>query len=69
MSLLAFILYKSVFFFSIASFYFHFQLLSFTSFFAPQVGTPSHINRHTAFVSGMFNSQLEAAKFEGEPLL
>lgn len=29
------------------------------------VGTPSKIARHTAFVQGMFTSQLEAAKFEG----
>ncbi|KAL6785735.1 hypothetical protein ACKKBF_B01435 [Auxenochlorella protothecoides x Auxenochlorella symbiontica] len=29
------------------------------------VGTPHKILRHTAFVSGMFNSELEAAKFEG----
>jgi ribosome biogenesis protein BMS1 len=30
------------------------------------VGTPFKVHRHTAFVSGMFTSQLEAAKFEGE---
>ena len=29
------------------------------------VGTPFKIARHTAFVSGMFTSQLEVAKFEG----
>ena len=29
------------------------------------VGTPFKIHRHTAFVNGMFNSHLEAAKFEG----
>ena len=29
------------------------------------VGTPFKIHRHTAFVNGMFNSQLEASKFEG----
>lgn len=29
------------------------------------VGTPSRIHRHTAFVGGMFTSQLEVAKFEG----
>ncbi|CAL8465158.1 g4693 [Coccomyxa elongata] len=29
------------------------------------VGTPFKIARHQAFVGGMFNSQLEAAKFEG----
>lgn len=29
------------------------------------VGTPFNIAKHTAFVSGMFNSQLEASKFEG----
>src|SRR3569833_4768755 len=29
------------------------------------VGSPFKIGRHTAFVGGMFNSQLEAAKFEG----
>lgn len=29
------------------------------------VGTPAKIHRHTAFIQGMFNSQLEAAKFEG----
>ncbi len=29
------------------------------------VGTPVKIARHTAFVSGMFTSQLEVAKFEG----
>lgn len=33
------------------------------------VGNPSKISRHTAFVSGMFNSQLEASKFEGGCLL
>ena len=29
------------------------------------LGTPFKIHRHTAFVNGMFNSQLEATKFEG----
>jgi ribosome biogenesis protein BMS1 len=29
------------------------------------VGTPYKVMKHTAFVGGMFNSQLEAAKFEG----
>lgn len=29
------------------------------------VGTPSKIAKHTAFIHGMFNSQLEASKFEG----
>ncbi|KAG2495424.1 hypothetical protein HYH03_006371 [Edaphochlamys debaryana] len=29
------------------------------------VGTPTKIHRHTAFIGGMFNSALEAAKFEG----
>ena len=29
------------------------------------VGTPVKIARHTAFVSGMFTSQLEVTKFEG----
>ena len=29
------------------------------------VGTPFKVMKHTAFVGGMFNSQLEAAKFEG----
>ena len=29
------------------------------------VGTPFKIHRHTAFVNGMFNSQLETSKFEG----
>lgn len=29
------------------------------------VGTPFKIARHTAFVTGMFTSQLEVAKFEG----
>lgn len=29
------------------------------------VGTPFKIHRHTAFINGMFNSRLEAAKFEG----
>lgn len=32
------------------------------------VGTPFKIARHTAFVGGMFNSQLEAARFEGASL-
>jgi ribosome biogenesis protein BMS1 len=29
------------------------------------VGAPVKVHRHTAFVGGMFNSQLEASKFEG----
>lgn len=29
------------------------------------VGTPAKIHRNTAFIQGMFNSQLEASKFEG----
>ncbi|KAI8474956.1 MAG: ribosome biogenesis protein BMS1-like protein [Monoraphidium minutum] len=29
------------------------------------VGTPFKVHRHTAFVGGMFTSQVEAAKFEG----
>ena len=29
------------------------------------VGTPFKIARHTAFITGMFTSQLEVAKFEG----
>lgn len=29
------------------------------------VGTPTKILKHTAFISGMFNSELEVAKFEG----
>jgi hypothetical protein len=29
------------------------------------VGTPYKIHRHTAFINGMFNSLLEASKFEG----
>ncbi|PSC76713.1 ribosome biogenesis BMS1-like protein [Micractinium conductrix] len=29
------------------------------------VGTPFKIHRHTAFINGMFNSLLEASKFEG----
>ena len=32
------------------------------------VGTPFKIARHTAFIGGMFNSPLEAAKFEGAAL-
>lgn len=31
----------------------------------PTLATSAQILRHTAFVSGMFNSELEAAKFEG----
>src|SRR3546814_16336968 len=30
------------------------------------VGYPKKIMKNTAFVTGMFNSELEAAKFEGE---
>ena len=33
------------------------------------VGTPSKIYKNTAFISGMFNSDLEVAKFEGKVLL
>ena len=29
------------------------------------VGSPSHIEKNTAFIKGMFNSELEVAKFEG----
>ena len=29
------------------------------------VGEPSRVHRRTAFVRGLFNSQLEAARFEG----
>ena len=32
------------------------------------VGTPSKVFKNTAFVSGMFNSALEVAKFEGATL-
>lgn len=32
------------------------------------VGTPSKIYKHTAFIQGMFNSELEVAKFEGSSI-
>lgn len=32
------------------------------------VGTPTKVFKNTAFISGMFNSQLEVAKFEGAKL-
>jgi ribosome biogenesis protein BMS1 len=31
-------------------------------------GTPIEVKKNTAFISGMFNSELEVAKFEGAAL-